>query len=275
MRWLVAGEQDLPRGLDWLSPAEAGWLAGMRFAKRRTEYLVRRLAGKLAVAAVLGRPADPSSLCAVELLNRPSGAPQAWADGHPLGLEVSLTDRAGWAVCLVGGSRRGSVPGTEASASTGTQASTGPVGVDLELVEPRTPGFVRDFLTPAEQRYVAGQPEGSRRDAAVNLLWSAKESALKVLQVGLRADARTVEIGVEDGPDGAGWSPLCIRLRSAATGRRVLPGWWRRDGVFVLTVAADRPVPPPIRLPGGGDLATAVPVHSWLSSPLSGHASSP
>jgi 4'-phosphopantetheinyl transferase len=252
----------MPRGVDWLSPAEAGRLAGMRFTKRRTEYLLRRWAGKLAVAAVTDRPVDPPSLRAVELLNRSSGAPQAWVDGRPLGLEVSLTDRAGWAVCLIGD-------------------SGGNVGVDLELVEPRTPGFVRDFLTPSEQRYVADRPEGPDRDAAANLLWSAKESALKVLQVGLRADTRTVEVGVGHAADGAGWSPLHIRVRPpssrdpglsrqgrpAPTGR-VLPGWWRRDGVFLLTVAADRPVPPPSPLPRDGGLAAAVPVHSWLSNPL-------
>jgi 4'-phosphopantetheinyl transferase superfamily len=52
------------------------------------------------------------------------------------------------------------------------------VGCDLELVEPSSPGFVRDFLTDIEQGYVAAQSDFDARDAAANLLWSAKESAL-------------------------------------------------------------------------------------------------
>jgi 4'-phosphopantetheinyl transferase len=56
----------------------------------------------------------------------------------------------------------------------------------------------------------------------------------------------------------------------SVTGRdgSVFPGWWRRDGVFLLTVAGSEPAPPPVRLAGGGNLATAVPVHSWLAQPL-------
>jgi len=54
-----------------------------------------------------------------------------------------MTDRADWAVCL---------------ASTETVA----LGCDLELVEPRSDGFVADYLTPAEQEFVLGS--GHDRD---------------------------------------------------------------------------------------------------------------
>ncbi len=283
MHWLVVGESQLPRGLDWLSQREATRLAGMRFTKRRNEYLLRRWAGKVAVATLAGRRTDPASLRGVEVLNRATGAPEVWLGGRPCGLQVSLTDRAGWAVCLV----------DEASGSAGS------VGVDLELVEPRSAGFVQDFLTPAEQRDVNSRPDEQERHAAANLIWSAKESALKVLQTGLRADTRDVEVTVAREPDGAGWMPLRVRARGdlALLGRvdartvtgdpaggdpvtgdpaggdpvpggRMLPGWWRRDGVFLLTLACERALPPPVPLDGSADLATAVPVHSWLSDPL-------
>lgn len=265
MHWLAVGEHQLPDGLDWLSPAESERLAGMRFTKRRTEYLLRRLAGKLAVAALTGRPTEPDALGRVELLNRPTGAPEARIDGRPAGLEVSLTDRAGWAVCLAG---TPDVPG--AADVPGADDAAGAVGVDLELLEPRSPGFVRDFLTPAEQRLVVELPEGPDRDAAANLIWSAKESALKVLQLGLRADTRTVEVSLDDAPDDAGWSPLRVRCRvpSGRTGERTLPGWWRRDGVFLLTLAYERESAPPVRLLAGAELGDAVPRHSWLTHPM-------
>ena len=102
MQWLVRGEAQVPSGAQWLTGAEAARAAGMRFTKRRNEYLVRRYAGKCAVAAVVGLGEDPASLGRIGVLNRPTGAPYAQVDGRALGLDISLTDRAGWAVCLVG-----------------------------------------------------------------------------------------------------------------------------------------------------------------------------
>ena len=128
------------------------------------------------------------------------------------------------------------------------------------MVEPRTPGFVRDFLTGAEQTYVAGQ---SDPQLAVNLLWSAKESALKVLRTGLRRDSRSMAVTVEEGQPDA-WSRLTVH----ASGGPTLPGWWRRDGHYLLTVAGEVPGPPPVALEDPGVLAAAVPVHSWLHRPL-------
>ncbi len=48
----------------------------------------------------------------------------------------------------------------------------------------------------------------------------------------------------------------------------LLPGWWRREGGFLLTVAAERPLPEPVQLPGSADLAAAEPVHSCVDRPL-------
>jgi 4'-phosphopantetheinyl transferase len=141
------------------------------------------------------------------------------------------------------------------------------VGCDLELVEPRTPGFVRDVLTDAERRHVERADAVGRHDEAANLLWSAKESALKLLGTGLRRDTGSVEVVVPDpAPDAAahGWGAL----RVVAAGNGVLPGWWRRDGRFLLTVVADDEVPPPLPLTGSARLQDAVPVHSWVARPL-------
>jgi 4'-phosphopantetheinyl transferase len=249
MRWLARGEDVLPAGTCWLAPAEAARAANLHYTKRRTEYLLRRLVAKHAVAAVTGRSTDPAALAGIEVRNAPSGAPYVLVEGARLELAVSITDRAGWAVCLLG-----------CAAGVG-----GPVGCDLELVEPRSPGFVRDFLTDAEQLYVTARAPGDERDAAANLLWSAKESALKVLRTGLRRDTRSVEVTV--GPSAAdGWGALSVR----DTGGSVFPGWWRRDGRFLLTVAAASVAgPPPVALDDPGVLATAEPRHSWLDRPLS------
>jgi len=70
----------------------------------------------------------------------------------------------------------------------------------------------------------------------VTLLWSAKESALKALGVGLRADTRSVSLAE---PPESGclrnadpiWRRLSMRC---AFGE--LPGWWQSSDDFVRTV---------------------------------------
>lgn len=248
LRWLVRGEHELPENSTWLAPREAARAAAMRFTKRRTEYLLRRWVGKQAVAEVTGAATDVPELARIEVANRVSGAPFVLVDGQPLGLDVSLTDRAGWAVCVVG-------------------ADLSRVGCDLEIVEGRSDGFVSDFLTDAEQGYVGAMADGDARDAAANLLWSAKESALKVLRTGLRRDTRSVEVTVGDSgqaPSTGGWGGLTLSTIEGTT----LSGWWRREGAFLLTVAADSVIPPPEPLRGCTRLREAVPVHSWVGRPL-------
>ncbi|TYB60230.1 4'-phosphopantetheinyl transferase superfamily protein [Nonomuraea sp. PA05] len=237
MRWLARGEEHLPAGNAWLSAGEAERAAGMRFAKRRTEFLVARWTAKQAMRLLY--PAPPYEL---EVRHHPSGAPEAYLAGRRLPIGISLTDRAGWAVCLLG-------------------LEPGAVGCDLELVEPRSAGFVADYFTPAEREVIGADP------LRANLLWSAKESALKVLRTGLRRDTRSVEVTLGCGtpaqpPDG--WAGLTVRAQEG----RTLHGWWRRYGDFLLTVAADRPVPPPGCLEDPPALISASPSHHWLARPL-------
>lgn len=222
MWWLAREVDAVPAGSDWLAPAEARRAADMRHAKRRIEYALRRLAAKHAVAAVLGLPTDPAGLARIEVANAPDGSPFVLVGGAPAGLDLSLSDRAGRAVCLVG---------------------LGAIGCDLEIVEPRSDGFVRDFLTAAERRYAESRPDGDARQAAVNLVWSAKESALKVLRTGLRRDTRSVEVTVHHGRPRC-WAPLTV----ATTGGPTLHGWWRRDGDYLFTTASETAGAPPIAL---------------------------
>jgi 4'-phosphopantetheinyl transferase len=245
LRWLARGEQELPGDISWLTPREAARAAGMRFAKRRNEYLLRRWVGKQAVAAATGGPTDVHELARIEVANHASGAPFVLLDGRPAGLDVSLTDRAGWAVCVLG-------------------PDLAHVGCDLEIVESRSRGFVSDFLTGAEQDYVAARADGDGRDAAANLLWSAKESGLKVLRTGLRRDTRTVEVTVGDPDDVTHWGRLTLSTVEGTT----LSGWWRREGTFLLTLATDCAMPAPEALPGCASLREASPVHSWVDQPL-------
>lgn len=247
MWWLAHGEHEVPTTLEWLSPHEREHLMSIRYTKRRDEYVTRRWTTKQAIATVLELDRSPSSLERIEVRHRESGAPYVQIDGAMADIDVSMSDRAGWAVCLVG------PPGVRA---------VGTLGIDLEIVEPRTDGFIADFFTAAERDHVRSLADADARHVAANLIWSAKEAALKVQQVGLRADTRTVEVQLHGAPRADGWAAMTV---VGADGP--MPGWWRRDGVFLLTIACDAPCEPPQLMSTGADLAQAVPRHSWVARP--------
>ncbi|MFN8096777.1 MAG: 4'-phosphopantetheinyl transferase superfamily protein [Dermatophilaceae bacterium] len=252
LRWLACGENVVPSGESWLVPRERERLARMRFTKRRSEYLLRRCAGKRAVAAAYGLEVTEARLADIAMLNAPGGAPYVEIGGVRADFDISLTDRAGQAVALVGPS--------------GSMAA-GTLGIDLEIVEPRSEGFVADFLTPPEQAWVRAQRAASGADgwdAAANLVWSAKEAALKVLRVGLRADTRSVVVTILPAARADGWGELVV---DGGAGVR-FPGWWRRDGAYLLTLATRVPTEPPAILPGSANLGSAIPTHSWMAQPI-------
>lgn len=243
--WLARGEDQMPAVADWLSAAERGRADSLRYTKRRTDFMLNRWTLKLAVAKALGWPDDPAALARIEGRNAPSGAPLLYIDGQPADHGVSLTDRAGCAVCLVA---------DRAVA----------VGCDVEIVEPRSDAFIRDYLTQAEQRLVSAA--GPARDAAANLIWSAKESALKVLGTGLRRDTRSVEVAVAElSPLERTWSALRVRTAEG----EVFPGWWRRSGTFLVTVCWPSGGPPPAALEAQSPIDTMLPSHRWVDRPVS------
>ncbi len=211
VRWLTCDRADLPDGLDWLAPDERARLDRLRFTARRDDFLLGRWTAKRLIAAV--RPG--TGLAAIAIRAAADGAPEAFLDGAPLPITVSLSHRAGRALAAVG---------------------TGALGADLECIEPRSALLVADFFTAAEAADVAAGPPAGR-DRAIALIWSAKESALKARRTGLREDPRRMRVEAAEitaPPDGT-WRAL----RIAADGSPDLTGWWREDAGYVLTVAGD------------------------------------
>jgi 4'-phosphopantetheinyl transferase len=242
VRWLARGVHDVPVSDDWLSPEEAARLADLRFAKRRIEVRLARWTAKQAIARALHlRGDDAGALARVEVRPASTGAPAVFVGGRRAPVAISLTDRADWAVCVVGPAELG-------------------VGCDLELVETRSDAFVRGWFTRDEQRLVFDADADDRRRLLANLVWSAKESALKVLQTGLRRDTRSVEVEVVEADGHERWAKLVVRAEEGAA----FPGWWRRYDDFVLTVAGDADCGAPIPFETPSRLAGATPSHSWL-----------
>lgn len=237
-------ETDVPRGEGWLSRGERDVLARLKLPKRRADWLLGRWAAKRAVSSLLGRPAGVAGASAVEIVAAEDGRPLVLFPGDRLGDRTRAArpaPRGPPATDIrISISHAGGV-GFAAASPEGTA-----VGCDVEVVEPRSEAFVSDYLTDRESVAVR---RASADDAALmaNLIWSAKESALKALGEGLRMDTRSVEVDVdawhENEPRGAagyagalGWRPLSL---SGPSGTRFVGSWRLRHGL-VWTVLALR-----------------------------------
>ena len=204
--WLEQTAGSVPAGDEWLSGDECGVLAGLHVAKRRADWRLGRWTAKCAVASRLGID-DPR---AIEIRPAASGAPRAFVWGRPAGVAISISHSRDVGFCAV--------------------AEGGAVGCDVEGIEPRSAAFLADYFSTDEQAIVLAAP-AAVRDALVTYLWSAKESVLKALEYGLRADLRSVHVASAESPSTA-WTPF-----AASAGGRTFAGWGRIDGGMAWTVA--------------------------------------
>jgi 4'-phosphopantetheinyl transferase len=233
--WLEQSVADVPNCDDWLSDAETSCLNGLRFPKRRSDWRLGRWTAKHAIAAYLNLSCARDALVAIEIRKAPSGAPEAFLEGESAGVGISISHRADLAACAV--------------APSGVM-----LGCDVELVEPRTPAFIADYFTPKEQAMIASA-EVSECDRLAILLWSAKESALKALEVGLRFDTRSVEVSFSEStpatavdfrkdmtraaaldasPHIGDWRPLTV----SDTNGQSFQGWWRSSSELLRTIVS-------------------------------------
>ncbi len=224
--WLEQTEADLPAENDWLSAGEALCLASMRFPKRRADWRLGRWTAKRILSAYLQLPSLPSFLSTIEIRPAPSGAPQVLVGGKPASITISLSHRAGTALCAVAD---GDVE----------------LGCDLELIEPRSQAFISDYFTAEERHALEGASEAERARLST-LIWSAKESALKALRAGLRLDTRSVTVKLakrqsppeDEHPREGSWRGLLV----SSTDGQLFEGWWKQSGNLLRTVVG---TPPP------------------------------
>jgi 4'-phosphopantetheinyl transferase len=226
--WLEQTEEDMPVTDDWLSTNEAVFLHGMRFAKRRADWRLGRWTAKLATAIYSGMSMGREGLRRIEILPDPSGVPKVFCDNEPSSLCISLSHRAGMAICAL--------------APSGIE-----LGCDLEFIETRSDSFLTDYFTAEEQEWVA-QFAPAARSQLLALLWSAKESALKALHAGLRLDTREVSVSVADFGLSDSGSHAWRSLQVCYKNEWIFRGWWQQTGNFVRTVVSAPPPPAPIFL---------------------------
>ena len=240
--WLQQAERDVPVDDQWLTPDELNRLRGMGFPQRRRDWRLGRWTAKCAVASYLEWPSRHDIFTDIEVRTAPSGAPEVLIQGTPGPVVISLSHRVGVAICAV--------------------ASTGAVlGCDLEKVEPRSQAFISDYFTAEEQSLLGTSPAADQH-LLVALLWSAKESALKALGVGLRASTHSAVVTPDDvSPkknaldclkhsscgccvDDSPWQSLCVRCVEGG----IFYGWWKHSGELLRTIVSAPPSRQPLSL---------------------------
>ncbi|MFI5120520.1 MAG: 4'-phosphopantetheinyl transferase family protein [Thermoanaerobaculia bacterium] len=230
---LPAWQEPVP----WLTPFENARLARFRVPKRRSEWLLGRFTVKRLVRdaspEVLGRALSPETF---EIASEDSGAPFVRdVSGERLPICVTVSHARGAAFCALLPAERGE----------------GAIGGDVEWIEPRSRAFVSVFFTPAEAAAWEESPP-AERPLLANAIWSAKESVLKALSLGLSVDTRSVEIRLSIEPAEEALRPPERSWRrfeavcAAGIDAGVIPlsGLWTLRGPFVVTLAARLSAPP-------------------------------
>lgn len=231
IHWLVQAAADMPAGsfeappAGLLGPDEQEAFAALKSGKRRQDWLLGRWTAKRLLQGIIrAQGGEVVPLAAVQVINGRTRAPVVRCAQLPEPPMLSISHSNGQAFCAA------------------LVRPFPPIGADIERIEPRSAAFVADYFTPAERRLVQAAPAALQATAAT-AIWSAKEAALKALQVGLSIDTRRVscliaaETAVADG-----WTPFAVEVdwddRLRQHGQTALAGWWRVQDGFVLTLVA-------------------------------------
>jgi 4'-phosphopantetheinyl transferase len=225
--WLTQSHADVPvEGAgDWLTAGEQAKLGELHYLKRRADWRLGRWTAKRAVCLFLRRDGRVYEPRGVEVVAGQTGAPEIRLDGRVSDVCVSISHSGGTGFCVV--------------------SSGGfPVGCDVETIGPRSERFVADYFTSREAEVVRNASDSDRPNLTT-LIWSAKESALKAMRVGLDRDTRSVQTAVGTAARSSSWRRLQVRCLDTDN---VFFGWCRRDGDRVFTCMAAAETDTPISL---------------------------
>jgi 4'-phosphopantetheinyl transferase len=214
--WLAQSLSEMPESDEWLSEGERLRASEMRFPKRRNDYLLGRWTAKCAINAYL--QGAVSNLSLLEIRGAADGSPDPYLENKPGNFSLSISHSNQRSLCAVG-------------------SRDVRIGCDLELIEPRENNFLQDYFTPEELAFVE-QNAFCDRSIAGTLIWSCKESALKVLREGLRRDTRSVTIRPQSVAAERNWNRWTGRCLETL---QIFYGWWRLCDGFVYTLASNEP----------------------------------
>ncbi|NNF35452.1 MAG: 4'-phosphopantetheinyl transferase superfamily protein [Saprospiraceae bacterium] len=215
--WVTQSLLQVPADLNWLHSSEKEVLSKFRFEKRRNDWLLGRWTAKQCVKAWLKNIDSGVSLEQMAIVAADDGAPEVIINGHPLNCMISLSHSHQTGLCAI-------------------SSSTYKIGCDLEKIESRSPQLILDYFTEKEQAIVR-QYDQEHTDFLANLIWSAKESVLKALRLGLRLDTRKVEINCTLHEGKGSWHKL--EISNSDFDHRFF-GCWQRTDEYVMTMVSDQ-----------------------------------
>jgi malonyl CoA-acyl carrier protein transacylase/phosphopantetheinyl transferase/acyl carrier protein len=203
------------------------WRALAGGEKRRTEWLLGRLAAKdaarLLLSERLGRPVCPAD---VEVRTDVHGRPHvdgAWSALLDEPLAVSISHGAGLAVAL-------------AAAGAGIG-----IGIDVEPAVGRSAGFSGDLelAFTREERALLEALSGADPEEWLLRFWCAKEAASKALGLGMGGDPRSLSVHSVDARTGSLTVTPRGRLaeRAGASDGVTIPVCTARDGAIIVAAA--------------------------------------
>ena len=218
---------DSPHKSTFLSDSEADRLATLTTEKRRRDWLLGRWTAKRLLQTVIWETSHTTvPLDLITVANNADGVPTI-ASQLPLvdgQYSISLSHSHGQALV------------------TAVAKPNWPIGCDIEKVAPRGEAFIDDYFTETEALLVR-QVAGAQRDLLTTAVWSAKESVLKALHLGLSVDTRAVACLIDpvERPSDS-WMPFKVWCDN---GRLPHPaphfsGWWRVMDGFVLTLVVEQ-----------------------------------
>ena len=229
LHWLVL-DKPFPDPLnsnsfpDFLNEAELDVFKPLKTEKRRRNWLMGRLAGKLLIAELArGKTGRPIALDEITILPH--------ADGRPI-VSLPLELRLPAITLSISHSR-------DRAFCAAVEGENRPIGADTEHNEPRSDGFADEYFTPLEMQFLSAAPP-EQHDWLINAIWSGKESALKAIRRGLTEDTRIVScLPHPVMAESTKWLPMRIVWTEARVTETMpsLSGLWRVDGAYVMTLA--------------------------------------
>ena len=212
--WIIQDHASLPDDLHWLSTQEQERLNTFRFQKRRQDWLLGRWTVKKLVSLALS--IENLELDEIIIQNESSGAPFVLLRNVRLEGSVSISHRGDFAVAAY------------------CHEPALSVGIDLELIEEKTQGFLEDYFTSSEVNQIMKLAQDERFLAA-SLFWSGREAILKAHQIGLRVDTRSFELRYSAFLDDQNWHPLEMIAYPRELGQIKL--FWKQIEAYIITLA--------------------------------------
>lgn len=223
--WMKQSFPDVDMTLEWLHKSEKEVFSGFKFPKKQNDWLLGRWTAKHAVKHFQRKHYPKLELSDIEIISASDGAPEVYHKGSPLGVLISLSHRHGMGFCVI--------------TSTGIQ-----LGCDVEKIENRSALFVKDYFTEKEHAIVLDSLSDDQA-LCTNLIWSAKESTLKAIRIGLRMDTRALEVDFSTSLPLEQWNALNVTIPEKDL---KFQGFWKRNSDFIMTIVADTPAFKPIEI---------------------------